>query len=68
MKTQIQQRTDERDNRRVSHWLVIVVVVLLVGVLSYNFFAGERTGAAPAAQPNASQSSVAPQTPQEPQK
>ncbi len=68
MKTQARQGTDDRDNKRVSRWLVIVVVVLLVGVLTYNFFARERTGAAPMTQPNTSQGSPASQTPQEPQK
>jgi hypothetical protein len=33
-------------------WVVIAIVVLLVGVLSYNFLARERTGAAPAAPPS----------------
>jgi hypothetical protein len=60
MKTQTQQRTDERDNKRVSRWLVILVAVLLVGVLTYNFFARERTGAAPMAQPSTSQDAATP--------
>jgi len=52
MKTPTQQRTDERDSKRVLRWVVIAIVVLLVGVLSYNFLARERTGAAPAAPPS----------------
>jgi anti-sigma-K factor RskA len=61
MKTQIQQRTDERDNRRVWRWVVIAVVVLLVGALTYNFLGRERTGA-PTTQPStqAPQNSAAP--------
>lgn len=53
MKTQTQQKSDERDNKRVLRWIVVAVVVLLVGALTYNFFARERTGAAPATQPSA---------------
>ena len=62
MKTPTQQRTDERDNKRVLRWVVIAIVVLLVGVVTYNFLARERTGAAPAAPPStqAPQNSAAP--------
>lgn len=52
MKTPVQQRTDERDNKRVLRWVVIAVVVLVVGALIYNFLGRERTGEAPAVPQN----------------
>ena len=70
MKTQIQQRTDERDNRRVWQWAVIAAVVLLLGALSYNFLARERTGAptVPPATPTAESATQAPPNPAAPGK
>jgi hypothetical protein len=70
MKTQTQQRTDERDNSRVWRWAVIAVVVLLVGALSYNVLGRERTGAPTVrpATPTAEPATQAPPNPAAPAK
>jgi hypothetical protein len=70
MKTQTQQRTDERDNRRVWQWTVIAVVVLLAGALSYNLLGREHTGAptVPPATPTTESATQAPPNPAAPGK
>ena len=42
MKSPRQAKSDERDNRRVLTWLVIAIAVIVIGALSYNFFARQR--------------------------
>jgi hypothetical protein len=34
-----QAKNDDRDSRRVLRWVVISVVVLLIGALTYNYMA-----------------------------
>ena len=42
MKSPLQVKSDERDNHRLTRWLIVAIVVVLAGVLSYNFLARER--------------------------
>ncbi|MDM0108840.1 hypothetical protein QTH97_28125 [Variovorax sp. J22R24] len=60
MKSPGQVKGDERDNTRVLRWVVIAVVILVVGALSYNFLAREKTSDAPLARPSAESAQKAP--------
>jgi hypothetical protein len=48
MKSPHQVKTDERDSARVLRWVVAAVIVLVIGALSYNYFAKQRMAQGPA--------------------